>query len=109
MLNTISILQVHCTQILDSVFISMFNLVAFQIATGWARKRYGDKITGKTLQNTQDILFACHAQGQLFHSRHKLIHLPDPDPFSSPVQQCKSLCTIFNEAVISADHILSCS
>ncbi|XP_078022177.1 uncharacterized protein LOC144462332, partial [Epinephelus lanceolatus] len=60
MQNTISILQQHYTATIDTIDTSSHNPLALQIATGWARKRYGSRLTTNTLQAVQQLLQPTH-------------------------------------------------
>ncbi|XP_059184757.1 mucin-2-like [Centropristis striata] len=51
--NTITILSEHYSNTLSAIDTSTYNPIAFQIATGWARKRYGDRLTTGTIQATE--------------------------------------------------------
>lgn len=54
--NTITILQDHYTNIIRNTDTSINNPTALDIATGWARKRYGPRLSTETLQETHRLL-----------------------------------------------------
>ncbi|XP_078809581.1 uncharacterized protein LOC144994645 [Oryzias latipes] len=56
MQNTILILQQHYSLAINSFPTNAFNPLALQIAIGWARKRYGPKLTSGTLISVNTIL-----------------------------------------------------
>lgn len=56
MLNTITILGQHYTHTIDSISTGPYNNLAFHIATGWARKRYGSRLSSGTLTTAHRTL-----------------------------------------------------
>lgn len=54
--NTISILHQHYAYTISSIPIAPLNTIAVQIATGWAQKRYGSRLTTTTLQTDNQII-----------------------------------------------------
>ncbi|KAL3048899.1 hypothetical protein OYC64_008394 [Pagothenia borchgrevinki] len=63
------ILQQHYKNTLHTPTPSPFNPLAFQIATGWARKRYGPRLTQETVTTVQNSLNSSPS------------HLPIPSPY----------------------------
>jgi len=79
------ILQQHYKNTLHTPTPSPFNLLAFQIATGWARKRYGPRLTQETVTTVQNSLNSSPS------------HLPTPSPYPKtphpiPYPDPKSFC-----------------
>lgn len=57
MLNNMHILQQHYEDIILTLNSLPFNDTALQIATGWARKRYGTRLRSETLQTIEHIIY----------------------------------------------------
>lgn len=92
MLNTIIILGQHYTHKIDSISTGPNNNVAFVIATGWARKRYGSRLscgTHYSSSNTPLLLplpLICLSPSQTWSS-HPFLKPKQPHklhPFAGP-------------------------